>query len=345
MKNIVLICVLIGLVTACAVSTTAQIIPTNKWTSFYDSLTTYNGALVPVGSIIKAYDPNDVLVGLDTAGLGPSADPGYWGFMPVYGDDPTTAGVDEGAEFGDSIHFTINDRPATIVEGDPTWADDQTPHRVQLSASATTVAMTVIETPTNTAATYNRIVRFRVGVRNDGDGLDFYHIRAINADTSFKTFDADSFVYADPNETVYVNFDIRTPFFTATGDTVDAIEYTVHSGIDTNETYTGTVDLYLTITDVDDNGGTLPGGFALYQNYPNPFNPSTTISYALPRASSVRLEIIDILGRVVEARDYGTKSAGEHEIDFDGSRLASGMYFYRVVTDFGADSKKMLLVK
>lgn len=344
-KKLFLVSVLIGCTAIGAVSATAQITPNNKWTSFYDSLTTYNGVAAPIGSIIKAYDPDGVLCGLDTVGLGPTSPAGWYGFMPVYGDDPTTPGVDEGAVTGDSLHFKINDRPATIVLGDPTWNDDQSYHKVSLSASPTSVVMTVVETPTAKAATFNRTTRFRVGVRNDGDGLDFYHIVATNADTSFHTILQDSFVYANPGATVYTNFDIHTPFFTASGDTVDAITFTVNSGVDTTQRYTGTVDLYLTVTDVDDHGNTLPGGFALRQNYPNPFNPSTTISYELPRASSVRLEIIDVLGQIVETQELGIQSAGSHDIPYDGSQLASGMYFYRIATDYASQVRKMLLVK
>ncbi len=205
--------------------------------------------------------------------------------------------------------------------------------------------MTVIDSPTDTVATFNRVIRFTVMVRNDGTGEDFYHIATNHSDTSFHSIALDSFVYAAPGDSVAVDFDVRTPFFTSSGDTVDVITFTVNSGVDTTVTYSSGVNLYLSITDVPDGGGRLPNGFTLNQNYPNPFNPTTTISFALPRSSDVRLEIFDLLGRTVDSRDLGIQSAGDHAIEYDASSLASGVYFYRLVTDYAQQTKKMLLLK
>lgn len=321
----------------------AQPYPGPSFTNYYSSTTLFNGVPVPVGSIIRAYDPNGVLSGVDTVGVGPTAPAGFFGFMNVYGDQPETPGLDEGAVNGDAINFTINGRTATVVSGDPTFTD-QAQKELTLSASMT-VSMTVIEVPQDIAASFNRTVRFTVKVRNDGDGEDFYHISTSHSDTAFHTIALDSFVYADPGDTVSVDFDVHTPFFTSTGDTVDVISFTVNSGIDETQSYSGNVSLYFSITDVPDGGGNLPRGFALNQNYPNPFNPTTTISFSLPRSSDVRIDIIDILGRTVDSRELGNQSAGDHAIEYDGSSLSSGVYFYRLVTDYAQQSKKMLLVK
>jgi photosystem II stability/assembly factor-like uncharacterized protein len=70
--------------------------------------------------------------------------------------------------------------------------------------------------------------------------------------------------------------------------------------------------------------------YILEQNYPNPFNPSTTITFELPMASVVRLSVYDILGREVSVLVDERRDAGVHEVKFDGSRLASGVYFYRL---------------
>jgi hypothetical protein len=280
---------------------------------------------------------------MDTVGIGPSNAAGFFGFMNVYGDQPSTAGLDEGPINGDSISFTINGRLATVVAGDPTYTESAQKELV-LSATAASVAMTVIEIPGDDAATFNRTVRFTVKVRNDGTGEDFYHISTSHSDTSFHSIVLDSFVYAQPGDTVSVEFEVRTPIFTSSPDTVDVISYTVNSGIDPSQTYSDNVNLYLSITDVPD-GGNLPRGFALNQNYPNPFNPTTTISFTLPRSSDVRLEVFDILGRSVESRDLGYRSVGDHAVEYDASALSSGVYFYRLVTDYAQQSRKMLLVK
>jgi Secretion system C-terminal sorting domain len=67
----------------------------------------------------------------------------------------------------------------------------------------------------------------------------------------------------------------------------------------------------------------------LSQNFPNPFNPSTTIKYELPKSSEVTLSVYDMLGRQVSMLVNDRRSAGVHEVKFDGSNLASGVYFYR----------------
>jgi Secretion system C-terminal sorting domain len=85
--------------------------------------------------------------------------------------------------------------------------------------------------------------------------------------------------------------------------------------------------------------------FQLYPNYPNPFNPSTTIKFEMPRTSLVNLTVYDILGRQVSVLVNERRDAGVHEVKFDGSNLASGVYFYRLQTGGFVNTKKLLLVK
>jgi subtilisin family serine protease len=97
-------------------------------------------------------------------------------------------------------------------------------------------------------------------------------------------------------------------------------------------------------------GGTMPTDFVVNQNYPNPFNPTTTISFGMADPGRVTCEIFNSLGqRVVTLLDR-TLEAGLHQIewdatDSDGDRVASGVYFYRVTTDFDTATRKMLLLK
>jgi len=95
---------------------------------------------------------------------------------------------------------------------------------------------------------------------------------------------------------------------------------------------------------------TLPDGLSLHQNYPNPFNPSTTIQFSLSRRSVVSVEVIDILGRKVTDLHSGELPSGDHLVEWDGrdrngNNVASGMYFYRLQTESGSLSRKMLLLK
>jgi hypothetical protein len=85
--------------------------------------------------------------------------------------------------------------------------------------------------------------------------------------------------------------------------------------------------------------------FILGQNYPNPFNPVTAIRYELPQSSSVKLSIYDLLGREVSVLVNEQKAPGTYEVKFDGSRLASGVYFYQLTAGSFIKARPMLLVK
>ena len=90
----------------------------------------------------------------------------------------------------------------------------------------------------------------------------------------------------------------------------------------------------------------LPTEFALHQNYPNPFNPATKISFDLPQDSKVNLVVYDLLGREVKRLvNNELKVAGRYTYDFNGSSLASGVYFYRLDTEGFTNTKRMLLIK
>ncbi|MFH1196800.1 MAG: T9SS type A sorting domain-containing protein [bacterium] len=114
--------------------------------------------------------------------------------------------------------------------------------------------------------------------------------------------------------------------------------------IDGSFTYSGVVEVTFNLQ---------PSTFELYQNYPNPFNPTTTIRYAVPTVETgyipslqyVTLKIYDILGSEVTTLVNEQKSPGYYEVEFDASRLSSGVYFYRIVTGNFVKTKSMLLVK
>ena len=90
---------------------------------------------------------------------------------------------------------------------------------------------------------------------------------------------------------------------------------------------------------------TIPTTFELMQNYPNPFNPETTINYSLNKAGIVRLNVYDVLGRLVKSLVNENQMPGRYSVKFDGSSLSSGIYFYSVSTGNSILTKKMLLVK
>lgn len=89
--------------------------------------------------------------------------------------------------------------------------------------------------------------------------------------------------------------------------------------------------------------GNVPRHFALFQNYPNPFNPRTVIPFEIRSPSHVRLAIFDLLGREVAVLVDAYRPAGKHEVNFDASRLPSGVYQYRIETESGRQARSMVL--
>ncbi len=95
-----------------------------------------------------------------------------------------------------------------------------------------------------------------------------------------------------------------------------------------------------------------PDSYVLEQNYPNPFNPATTIRYTIPgtgclghEAGRVRLSVYDLLGREVALLVNERETPGRYEISFNGSRLASGTYLYRLEAGQSVTVRRMILVK
>jgi len=85
--------------------------------------------------------------------------------------------------------------------------------------------------------------------------------------------------------------------------------------------------------------------YSLSQNYPNPFNPSTIINYAIPRTSQVIIKLYDIIGNEIETLVNGVKQPGSYQINFEGSKLPSGVYFYKMTANNYISIKKLILLK
>jgi alpha-tubulin suppressor-like RCC1 family protein len=97
--------------------------------------------------------------------------------------------------------------------------------------------------------------------------------------------------------------------------------------------------------DAIDAPNDIPKEFALYQNYPNPFNPATTIQYDVPKESHVTITVYDVTGREVATLVNDNQAAGNYSVVFNGSRFASGMYFFRMVAGNYVKTDKMMMVK
>lgn len=97
-------------------------------------------------------------------------------------------------------------------------------------------------------------------------------------------------------------------------------------------------------TGIEDEGS-VPLSFNLSQNYPNPFNPTTTIEYTIPQSRFVSLKVYDILGREVKTLVHQQELSGTYKVLFNGSELASGVYFYRIEAGEFISTKKLILLK
>jgi len=102
---------------------------------------------------------------------------------------------------------------------------------------------------------------------------------------------------------------------------------------------------YDTTVDVENVADEIPQSLSLYQNYPNPFNPTTTIKFALPVDSRVKINVYNSLGQLVEILVDKEMESGYHEVNFNASRLASGVYLYQLQAGDFVSMKKMILLK
>ena len=103
-------------------------------------------------------------------------------------------------------------------------------------------------------------------------------------------------------------------------------------------------------TSVDQTDAAVPSVFKLNQNYPNPFNPTTMISFSLPQRASVRLEVYDMLGKLVTTLFNGSREAGNWNVEWNGTdrngqHISSGVYFYRLQAGSFNAVKKMVMLK
>lgn len=106
--------------------------------------------------------------------------------------------------------------------------------------------------------------------------------------------------------------------------------------------YTAIIDF---TTGVNPVVSELPKSFKLEQNVPNPFNPVTKIYYSVPSASFITLKVYNMMGQEVSTLVSGYKETGNHEINFDGTGLSSGIYFYKITAPGYSETKKMMLLK
>jgi hypothetical protein len=117
--------------------------------------------------------------------------------------------------------------------------------------------------------------------------------------------------------------------------------------------YTDTWSFSVSGTTVNASDSCIPTRFAVSQNYPNPFNPSTKIKFDVPKTSIVKIKVYNDIGEEIKTLVNNEEKPGTYEVEFDGNRLASGIYFYNIQAESPANgltteyfqTKKMILIK
>jgi len=102
---------------------------------------------------------------------------------------------------------------------------------------------------------------------------------------------------------------------------------------------------FIYITGISNNNNSIPNNYILKQNYPNPFNPVTKISFDIPKTGLVTLKVYDVLGKEIATIVNEVKNAGSYLVDFNGTSLSSGVYFYKLESNGFTAVKKMMLIK
>ncbi|MCX6121820.1 MAG: T9SS type A sorting domain-containing protein [Ignavibacteriales bacterium] len=109
--------------------------------------------------------------------------------------------------------------------------------------------------------------------------------------------------------------------------------------------YSDTVAVQTTIAGVSRDQSTIPTSYALNQNFPNPFNPSTTIKFDLPKTGFTTLKIYNMLGQEIATLVNDVKLTGRYTVQWNGSNMTSGLYFYKLISGEFIQVKKMQFIK
>lgn len=285
-----------------------KVVPTSEWVSFWSDASTVRTAPVSVGAVVRAYDPGGVLCG----GFVVHTE-GDYGLMPVYRDDPLTPQVDEGADPGDVISFTIDGETAGSLGPDDTiWGSNGEVKNVDIDV----------------AGVATRLAGSRVTVEG----------RAVTVAWRFQ----------DPIDVAQLSVWRRTQ--TANGAAAFVVleratisrrgaEYSfTDADVRAGERYAYRVEIKDSKERqfLDLGGIRVPAGrFVLYPNHPNPFRDGTTIEFELPERSNLTLTVYDVQGRVVRRLAEGVHPADSYQVEWDGldesgARAAKGVYFLKL---------------
>ena len=238
----------------------------------------------------------------------------------------------------DSVHITIKFKPRKHGKFNANLNiryvnSNELIARQVYAKGATIVLPSAITPPSNLTAIRNTNESITLTWKDNSDNEAGFIIERKNGDSlssnNFSAIDT-----ATANDTIYIDNSV-----------VDSSTYTyaVYAfNIDTVSTSSNQTEVSKS-TSVKNNQ--LVSEFRLYQNFPNPFNPTTQISYEIPHAGFVKMEIFNILGEKISTLINQYETAGKHNITFDASNLSSGIYIYQLRSANSIAEKKLTLLK
>jgi len=173
-------------------------------------------------------------------------------------------------------------------------------------------------------------------------GIGVIKINWVDSDSALSVIKKNGgrdFFSMHPNSTIeasLINY-LSPPFDTYWRVVLKAIgnTETFHQNAESGEFYTS----------IEKDDAIIDNNFVLFQNYPNPFNPITKLKFFIPKADNIMLKVYDILGNEIAQLLNEYKNPGLYEVIFDGSKLASGVYFFSLITEKKTITKKLALTK
>jgi hypothetical protein len=184
-------------------------------------------------------------------------------------------------------------------------------------------------------------------------GFDYAGYFTTNNNRYFDTNDkaglSNPFALPNPNAMPLVNSPALTGAATPPNDGFFDVTASFVGAFDTQDWTAGwsTIKMTSVVSSVDEKTSSLdvPEKYNLSQNYPNPFNPTTNIRFSMPQSGNVKLVVYNLLGQVVANLVNGYREAGTYNVNWDASRLTSGVYIYRIESNSFNLTKKMTLLK
>lgn len=190
--------------------------------------------------------------------------------------------------------------------------------------------------------------RMVIAEESNSEGIHFSSIKFINDKVGWVVGSKSIYKSTDGGETWLAQIANPIPESLFSIDLLNENEGII---VGNNESILKTVNGGGTISGVDVLNDLINPDYQLSQNYPNPFNPTTTISFSIPKSQYVTLKVYDILGREVSTLVNEEKQPGNYNVQFEGSNLSSGVYYYQIRAvptngeKFFFQTKKMILLR